>query len=52
VENNATQSLLSQLGCDYIQGYHVAKPMNTPDALHWLDTSEWETNSRESAPAQ
>jgi EAL domain-containing protein (putative c-di-GMP-specific phosphodiesterase class I)/GGDEF domain-containing protein len=51
VENNATQSLLSQLGCDYIQGYHVARPMNTRDALHWLDTSDWETNSRESLPA-
>ncbi len=51
VENNATQTLLNQLGCDYIQGYHVAKPMNTRDALHWLDTSDWETNSRESVQA-
>jgi EAL domain-containing protein (putative c-di-GMP-specific phosphodiesterase class I) len=52
VENDATQSLLSQLGCDYIQGYHVARPMGTRDALHWLDTSDWETSSRKGAPAR
>ena len=51
VENDATQSLLSQLGCDYIQGYHVARPMNTADALNWLDASDWETNSRQTMPA-
>lgn len=51
VENDATQSLLSQLGCDYIQGYHVARPMNTRDALNWLDASDWETNSRQTMPA-
>jgi diguanylate cyclase (GGDEF)-like protein len=52
VENDATQSLLSQLGCDYIQGYHVARPMSTRDALHWLDTSDWETSSRKGAPTR
>ena len=31
VENGAQQDMLEQMGCDYLQGYHIAKPLNVED---------------------
>ncbi|WP_404364827.1 EAL domain-containing protein [Marinobacter sp.] len=45
VENEATQNLLRELGCDYIQGYFLARPMSRTDALKWLEASSWATSS-------
>ena len=37
VENRAGAELLSRLGCDYLQGYWIAKPMPAEELTHWLD---------------
>ena len=41
VENAETQTLLSEMGCDVIQGYHIARPMAPDAALAWLEATEW-----------
>ena len=37
VENRASAELLSKLGCDYLQGYWIAKPMTSAAMTDWLD---------------
>ncbi|MGP9768075.1 EAL domain-containing protein [Halomonas sp. AOP13-D3-9] len=37
VENRASAELLSKLGCDYLQGYWIAKPMPADELPVWLD---------------
>ena len=37
VENEATLNALSGMGCDIVQGYHLARPMPQKDCIHWLD---------------
>lgn len=41
VENAETQALLSEMGCDVIQGYHIARPMDANAALAWLAATDW-----------
>ncbi len=41
VENEDTQTLLTTLGCDFIQGYHIARPMSSDAALVWLEITAW-----------
>jgi diguanylate cyclase (GGDEF)-like protein len=36
VENGTAQTLLQQYGCDYIQGYHLCKPIAADDFARWL----------------
>jgi diguanylate cyclase (GGDEF)-like protein len=36
VENSASQTLLQQFGCNYIQGYHLCKPIAADDFARWL----------------
>ena len=36
VEDGDTQAMLQQLGCDQVQGYHIARPQPAPQALAWL----------------
>lgn len=36
VENYETAVLLSKMGCDYLQGYWIAKPMPSHQVLNWL----------------
>jgi EAL domain-containing protein (putative c-di-GMP-specific phosphodiesterase class I) len=38
VENAAAQAMLSQLGCDGVQGFTVAKPLSRSGATRWLRT--------------
>ncbi|WP_447929008.1 putative bifunctional diguanylate cyclase/phosphodiesterase [Vreelandella sp. EE27] len=40
VENLASAELLSKLGCDYLQGYWIAKPMPSEALTGWLDNFE------------
>ncbi|WP_447556328.1 putative bifunctional diguanylate cyclase/phosphodiesterase [Vreelandella sp. EE22] len=40
VENRASAELLSKLGCDYLQGYWIAKPMPSDALTGWLDNFE------------
>lgn len=37
VENNESQTFLSELGCDYIQGYYLAKPMSFDALIQWVN---------------
>jgi len=41
VEDEATLELLSEMGCDYAQGYYVAKPMPYEELISWMGESEW-----------
>ena len=36
VEDAATLTALRAWGCDYAQGYHIARPMPAPNFLAWL----------------
>jgi predicted signal transduction protein with EAL and GGDEF domain len=36
VEDEETQQLLHQLGCDAIQGYHLTRPLSANDMSNWL----------------
>jgi len=41
VEDKKTLDLLSAMGCDYAQGYFMAKPMPCSDLINWMQDSEW-----------
>ena len=36
VEDEATSELLTEMGCDIVQGWHIARPMPTGELLPWL----------------
>lgn len=38
IENLATLELLQEMGCDFGQGYYMAKPMSISDFHNWLNT--------------
>ena len=37
VESTAVNTLLTSLGCDHAQGFHLARPMTNADFLNWYD---------------
>ena len=37
VETAQDVNLLSVLGCDYVQGYHFARPMPFKETLKWVE---------------
>ncbi len=39
VEDAHALEILTELGCDYAQGYHVARPMSPDDIEAWADAS-------------
>ena len=41
VEDEKTLDLLTAMGCDYAQGFYMAKPMPSDDFVSWLEESEW-----------
>lgn len=41
VEDEKTMELLSNMDCDYAQGYYMAKPMPCNDLLKWMKDSKW-----------
>ena len=41
VEDLETMDLLRSLGCDYAQGYYMAKPMPCEEIIGWMEDSEW-----------
>lgn len=45
VETTEQFELLSALGCDFIQGYLIEKPMEAKRFRHWIVTKEYELNS-------
>ncbi len=38
VEDEATRELLSGLGCDWVQGFHLARPMPAREVARWCAT--------------
>ena len=36
VETASEQSMLSQLGCGFVQGYGIARPLKPEDAMEWI----------------
>lgn len=40
VEDEETALMLGQLGCDYLQGFHFARPMPHSDLIEWLTQSQ------------
>jgi EAL domain-containing protein (putative c-di-GMP-specific phosphodiesterase class I) len=36
VEDPETLAIVRDLGCDEVQGYHVARPLAPPDALRFM----------------
>ncbi|WP_416304967.1 EAL domain-containing protein [Neptunicella sp. SCSIO 80796] len=37
VENQASLDLLTSMGCDHIQGYHISRPLSAKDLTLWLE---------------
>ena len=49
VEDEATMNQLVAWGCDYIQGYYIARPMAETDFNAWLEKSRFQTRTSISA---
>lgn len=43
VEDSESQTFLRKLGCDYIQGYYLAKPMSFDALIQWVSEYQNET---------
>ncbi|NOQ88852.1 MAG: EAL domain-containing protein [Gammaproteobacteria bacterium] len=41
VEDERTLDILTEMGCDYAQGYYMAKPMPCDDLVVWMQDSKW-----------
>ena len=41
VEDEKTLDLLANMGCDYAQGFYMAKPMPSDDLITWMVDSKW-----------
>ncbi len=41
VEDEKTLDILTEMGCDYAQGYYMAKPMPCDDLMKWMQDSKW-----------
>ena len=45
VEDERAWDLLSQLGCDAVQGYHISRPLPDAKFTDWLRESPWEAHA-------
>ena len=45
VEDERAWDLLSQLGCDAVQGYHISRPLPDGKFTDWLRGSAWEARA-------
>jgi diguanylate cyclase (GGDEF)-like protein len=41
IEDEKTFDILTEMGCDFAQGYFMAKPMPCDDLLDWMQQSKW-----------
>ncbi|MBU0946753.1 MAG: EAL domain-containing protein [Proteobacteria bacterium] len=41
VEDEATQHMLTDLGCDFLQGFHVCRPLSPRLISEWLQSTAW-----------
>ncbi len=46
VEDQAALERLKSYGCDYVQGYHVCRPLAADDLLRWIDSCDWRSQAR------
>ena len=46
IENEKESALLSDFGCDYMQGYLFSKPLPHDQFRQWLNTSKWVTSDK------
>jgi EAL domain-containing protein (putative c-di-GMP-specific phosphodiesterase class I) len=44
VENLATLDMLQSLGCDFLQGYYISRPLPVGALLQWIEKSSWKLN--------
>jgi EAL domain-containing protein (putative c-di-GMP-specific phosphodiesterase class I) len=49
VETASALELLTRLGCDLAQGYHIGRPMPDKDLRAWLRESSWGVGKGEGA---
>jgi EAL domain-containing protein (putative c-di-GMP-specific phosphodiesterase class I) len=49
VEDEATWTMLRDLGCDLAQGYWMCRPLNAPELMQWLVDSSWGLRRRNEA---
>jgi diguanylate cyclase (GGDEF)-like protein len=47
VEDEATLELLTELGCDFLQGFHVCKPLSPSQVVEWLQSSQWRLRDKD-----
>lgn len=47
VEDEETQDLLTDLGCDFLQGFYVCRPLSPSLITEWFQTTSWNTNKIE-----
>ena len=40
VEDRDILDFLAILGCDFAQGYHIARPLSKDELAHWIETSQ------------
>jgi diguanylate cyclase (GGDEF)-like protein len=45
VENHDTQVLLKRLGCDFLQGFHISRPLSADDFQIWYHGQQKRTSS-------
>ena len=48
IETTEVMEHLIEMGCQYGQGFHIAKPMPVAKMLEWIDSSGWKKLSGES----
>lgn len=46
VEDQETLDKLTEMDCDYAQGFYMGRPMSAEGTITWLDESEWATKYR------
>lgn len=51
VEDEADWALVKQLGCDIVQGYHLAKPMPAEDFIPWVRAYSRATRAGQTTPS-
>ena len=42
VESKETLELLTELGCDAVQGFYLGKPMPMKEMLEWVAENDWD----------
>lgn len=46
VEDEATLEKLTEMDCNYAQGFYMGRPMSAEDTIVWLNESEWANKSK------